>query len=368
MIGDIGIVDETDDLRAVREVTREFLADVAPHDALDRKDGRVDRALWARACTELGVAGVAVPSERGGLGIGIAGLAVVCAEAGRALAPLPLVGSVAGAQTALMLAGADDVLDALVAGERIAALAVADGAGPPVAAEPTTARRDGAGWRIDGAKWFVPDGCSADLLLVPAATPEGLSLFLVDGAAPGLTRTGVDVMDLTRDVARIDLADTPARLLGRPGDWPAIGEQVRLLQTVAAAAESLGGAERCLDDAVEYAKLRVQFGRPIGSFQAIKHRCADLAADVDDARSAVLHAAWAADESPEQLPAAAALAGVATTRAYLRCSAENVQIHGGVGFTWEHTAHLHFRRARSTAALHGNVRRHGEALLSAMGI
>ncbi len=245
MIGDIGIVDETDDLRAVREVTREFLADVAPHDALDRKDGRVDRALWARACTELGVAGVAVPSERGGLGMGFAGLAVVCAEAGRALAPLPLVGSVAGAQTALMLAGADDVLAALVSGERIAALAVADGAGPPVAAEPTTARRDGAGWRIDGTKWFVPDGCSADLLLVPAVTPEGPSLFLVDAAAPGLTRTGVDVdgpdprrgQDRSRRHARP--APRPARF-----DWPAIAERVRLLQTVAAAAESLGGAER----------------------------------------------------------------------------------------------------------------------------
>lgn len=368
MIGDIGIVDETDDLRAVREVTREFLAGVVPHDALDRKAARADRALWARACAELGVAGVAVPSERGGLGIGVAGLAVVCAEAGRALAPLPLVGSVAGAQTALLLAGADDVLPDLLSGERIAALAVADGAGPPVIAEPTTARHDGTGWRIDGAKWFVPDGCSADPLLVPAVTPEGPSLFLVDSAAPGLERTGVDVMDLTRDVARIGLDGTPARLIGRPGAWSAIAEQVRLLQTVAAAAENLGGAERCLDDAVEYAKLRVQFGRPIGSFQSIKHRCADLAADVDDARSAVLHAAWAADESPEHLPAAAALAGEATTRAYLACSAENVQIHGGVGFTWEHTAHLHFRRARSTAALYGSPRHHREALLRAMGI
>jgi acyl-CoA dehydrogenase len=366
------IVDETAELRELRAVTRQFLADLAPHAAVERKQSRVDRALWTRACTELGFAGVAVPEEHGGLGIGMAGLAIVCEEAGRALAALPLPGSVVAAQSALLLADDPAVLagelPGLLAGDHIAALALADGPGQPAPADPTTARRDGDGWRLDGTKWFVADGCSADRLLVTAATPDGLTLFLVDATAPGLTRDGVETMDLTRDVARITLAGTPARVVGRPGGWQAIAHQVRLLQTVAVACECLGGAQRCLDDAVEYARLRVQFGRPIGSFQAIKHRCADLAADVDDARSAVLHAVWAADQCPDELPAAAALAAAVSTQAYLTCSAENVQIHGGIGFTWEHTAHLHVRRARTAAALSGGPRRHREDLLAAMGI
>jgi len=366
------IAEETAELRELRAVTRAFLAAVAPHDAVDRKSARVDRTLWARACTELGVAGVAVPEEHGGLGIGVAGLAIVGEEAGRVLAALPLPGSVAAAQTALLLAGDPAALDrelpGLLAGERVAALAGADGPGDPVAGAPTTARPDGAGWRLHGRKWFVVDGGSADLLLVTATAPDGPTLFAVDAAAAEVARAGVETLDLTRDVAHVDLAGAAARPVGPLGGWPAIAARVGLAQAVAVAAENLGGAARCLADAVEYAKLRVQFGRPIGSFQAIKHRCADLAAEVEDARSAVLHAVWAAEHSPADLPAAAALATAVTTRAYLTCSAENVQIHGGIGFTWEHTAHLHVRRARSAAALSGGARRHREDLLAAMGI
>jgi alkylation response protein AidB-like acyl-CoA dehydrogenase len=366
------IVTETDDLRSLREVTRDFFALVEPHDAVERKSARIDRALWSRACQELGCAGVAVPEEHGGLGIGFGGLAIVLEEAGRALAPVPLLGSVVLAQTALLAAGdrsvLDDVLPGLLAGDRVAALATQDGPGHPAPARPATARRGSDGWRVDGEKCFVLDGMSADLLLVTAETAEGVSLLLVDPTADGVTRAGAGAMDLTRDFARIDLAGAPARLVGEPSAWPGIAERLGSLRTVAVACENLGGAERCLHEAVEYAKVRVQFGRPIGSFQAIKHRCADLAADVDDARSAVAHAVWAAAEAPEQLPAAAAMAAAVTAATYRACSAENVQIHGGIGFTWEHTAHLYFRRARSNSALFGDDRHHKEALLAALGI
>ena len=366
------IVTETGDLRSLREVTRGFLAGVDPHAAAEWKAARVDRTLWSRACRELGFAGVAVPEEHGGLGIGFAGLATVLEEAGRALAPVPLLGSVVLAQTALLSAGdgsvLDDVLPGLLAGDRVAALARQDGPGHPAPARPTTARRSADGWRVEGTKWFVLDGMSADLLLVTAEAPEGTSLFLVESDAAGVSRTAAEAMDVTRDFARIDFAEAPARLVGEAGAWPATAQRLAQLQTVAVACENLGGAERCLHDAVEYAKLRVQFGRPIGSFQAIKHRCADLAADVDDARSAVLHAVWAVDAAPEELPAAAAMAGAVTAATYRTCSAENVQIHGGIGFTWEHTAHLYFRRARSNSALFGDDRHHKEALLSSLGI
>ena len=365
------IVHETEDLATLREVAQDFFAGVDPHAPVEATR-RVDRELWSRACRELGCAGVAVPEQHGGIGIGMAGLAIVLEEAGRALAPVPLLGQVALAQTALLLADDPtvlaDTLPPLLAGEQVAALAVHDGVGDAIPSAPTTAREQADGWRVTGSKRFVLDGTSADLLLVTADTPGGASLFLVEADGDGVVRSPAESMDLTRDFAAVELWDAPARLVAEPGAWSRVWERLAPLQTLAAACESLGGAERCLTDAVEYAKLRVQFGRPIGSFQAIKHRCADLAVQLDDARSAVIHAVWCGDSAPEQLPAAAALAGAVVTRAYLDCSAENIQIHGGIGFTWEHTAHLHFRRAHSNSALFGDERAHKEALLTALGI
>ena len=354
------ILTDTDDLEALRGVTRDFVSGVRPHDPVD-KCARVDRKLWERACQELGVASVGVPEAYGGLGLGPAGMAVVVEEAGRALAPLPLLGSMVHAQ-GLLVAAADDalldeVLPGLLSGQVVAAVADRDGVSPA-----TAVLGEGV-WRLTGTKSAVVDGASADLFLVVAATDAGPSLFLVDATA--VSREAAASLDLTRDFARVALDDAPARLVG---DWAALSAAVAPTLTLALAAEAIGSAEACLHASVAYAKTRMQFGREIGSFQAVKHMLAELAVRVDDARSALDHAMWAATHHPEEAALTASMAAVTATSAQLQATADNIQVHGGIGFTWEHTAHLHFRRARSNAALFGDVRHHHENVLSALGL
>ncbi len=361
------ILSDTDDLQALREVTRDFLSDVVPHGPVDLSV-RVDRKLWERACQELGMAAVDVPEERDGLGLGPAGIAVLLEEAGRSLAPLPLLGSVVRAQGLLLSAAAlsgdesllDDVLPDLVGGRRVAAVAETDGA------QPTIASRHGHGWVLHGSKQVVLDGVSADLLLIVAGTDGGDSLFLVDATEVDIR--AAESLDLNRDFARLTLAGSHGRLVGPVGAWPELAAAVAPAFTLAVAAEALGSAEASLDAAVSYARTRVQFGRPIGSFQALKHALAEVAVLVDDARSALEHAMWAATSAPDQLSLAASIAAATATSAHLRVTTENIQVHGGIGFTWEHTAHLHFRRARSNAALFGDVRHHQSDVLRALGV
>ena len=228
---------------------------------------------------------------------------------------------------------------------------------------PATAVESDQGWLVSGTKSAVLDGVSADVLLVVADTDAGPSLFLVDAAA--VSREPAASLDLTRDFALVALDETPGRLVG---DWVALSAAVAPTLTLAVAAEAIGSAEACLEAAVSYAKTRVQFGREIGSFQAVKHLLAELAVQVDDARSALDHAMWAATHHPEEAALTASMAAVTATSAQLRATADNIQVHGGIGFTWEHTAHLHFRRARSNAALFGDVRHHHENVLSALGL
>jgi alkylation response protein AidB-like acyl-CoA dehydrogenase len=354
------ILTDTDDLQALRKVTRDFESGVRAHDVIER-DARVDRALWERACRELGVAAVGVPEEHGGLGLGAAGLAVVLEEGGRVLVPMPLLGSMVHAQELLVASGDDalleEVMPDLLSGRVVAAVADRDGI------TPATAVRDGEGWLLSGTKSAVLDGVSADVFLVVAATESGPSLFLVDGGA--VSREAATSLDLTRDFARLVLDGAPGRLVG---DWVALSAAVTPTLTLAVAAEAIGSAEACLEAAVGYAKTRVQFGREIGSFQAVKHMLADVAVLVDDARSALDHAMWAATHHPSESALTASMAAVTATTAHLQASADNIQVHGGIGFTWEHTAHLHFRRARSNAALFGDVRHHHENVLSALGL
>jgi alkylation response protein AidB-like acyl-CoA dehydrogenase len=357
-----------EDLQALQEVTREFLSSVDPHEPVERT-ARLDRALWRRACTELGVAGVDVPESHGGLGGGFAGVAVVLEEAGRTLAALPLLQSVVLAQRLLLRAGDEELvaefLPQLLAGDAVAVLADQEHPNPG-ASTPTRAALDGDRWRLSGTRWAVLDGMSADLALVPVTGDRGSSLFLVDLTAPGVRRTGAGSLDLTRDFANLELDGAAGRLVGAEGTWDELEPEIRPLRTLAVACESLGSGNRCLEAAVEYAKQRVQFGRAIGSFQAIKHTCAEVAVELDDARSAVAHAVWCVDTGSSDLTLAAAMAGATATQAHLRATADNVQVHGGIGFTWEHTAHLHFRRAHSNAALFGDVRHHREEVLRAL--
>jgi alkylation response protein AidB-like acyl-CoA dehydrogenase len=231
-----------------------------------------------------------------------------------------------------------------------------------------TAVAYGDRWKISGIKSFVLDGHTADLILVAACTPAGVSLFSVEGTAPGLTRTPLATMDQTRKQARLEFDSVPGRLLGTEGSGWDVVSQVLDLAAVALAAEQVGGAQMCLDMSVEYAKTRIQFGRPIGSFQAIKHKCADMLLEVESAKSAAYYAAWCASELNDELASMACLAKAYCSEAFFHASAENIQIHGGIGFTWEHPAHLYFKRAKSSELLFGDPTYHRELLAQRLGI
>ena len=212
------------------------------------------------------------------------------------------------------------------------------------------------------------DGHTAGLILVAARSDAGLSLFAVEPDAAGLTRTALATMDQTRKQARLEFASTPATLVGRDGGAAEGLEKTLQLAAVALAAEQVGGAQRVLDNAVDYAKNRMQFGRPIGSFQAIKHKCADMLFEVESAKSAAYYGAWAAATDDDELALAASLAKSYCSEAYFHCAAENIQIHGGIGFTWEHHAHLYFKRAKSSELLLGDPAYHRELLAQRLGI
>ena len=232
-------------------------------------------------------------------------------------------------------------------------------------------RRGAIGGRagtLNGHKSFVIDGHTAGLILVVGRTPAGLSLFGVKGDADGLTRTPLPTMDQTRKQARLEFTDTPAWLIGTDGGAEPGLSKTLDLAAVALAAEQVGGAQRCLDSSVEYAKTRIQFGRPIGSFQAIKHKCADMLLEVESAKSAAYYAGWAAAEDSDELPVVASLAKSYCSEAYFHAAAETIQIHGGIGFTWEHPAHLYFKRAKSSELMLGDPSYHRELLAQRIGI
>ncbi|MCW2498437.1 MAG: acyl-CoA dehydrogenase domain protein [Frankiales bacterium] len=367
--------DETQE--QLRTALRTFLSRRSDESAVRRlmeTETGHDAALWKQLAEELGLIGIDVPEELGGSGGSFRELAVVLEELGRASACLPYFSTVVLAAGALLLgddaAAREEHLPRIAAGTCLATLAVTEDDGSwDVARTATSARRDTDGsWRLDGTKSFVLDGLLADLLLVVARSDEGLSLFAVEGHAPGLQRTSMRTLDPTRKLAKLVLRDVPARLVGRDGAAEPLVQRVLDRAVVALAAEQLGGAQRTLEMAVDYAKIRLQFGRPIGSFQAVKHRCADMAMKVDAGRSAVAWAVAAAADGSAELPVAAAMAGVVCSEAFVFTSAENVQVHGGIGFTWEHPAHLYFRRARSSSLLFGDPAHHRAQLLERLGV
>jgi alkylation response protein AidB-like acyl-CoA dehydrogenase len=231
-----------------------------------------------------------------------------------------------------------------------------------------TATGSGDSWTLDGEKLYVLDGHTANLIITAAKTPAGISHFAVDGDAPGLTRTALSTMDQTRKQAKLEFSNVEGTLIGTDGAGWNVLSTVLDLAAVGLAAEQVGGAQMCLDMAVQYAKDRVQFGRPIGSFQAIKHKCADMLLEVESAKSAAYYAGWCASELNDELPAVASLAKAYCSDAYFHTSAENIQIHGGIGFTWEHPAHMYFKRAKSSELLFGDPTYHRELLAQRIGI
>jgi alkylation response protein AidB-like acyl-CoA dehydrogenase len=340
-----------------------------------------DAAVWRRIGAELGWPAVTIPEAYGGLGLGWVELVALMEEMGAALLCAPFFSSVCLGATALLVGGSEEQrrrhLPGIAAGETIATVAYTEANGRwDAAAIAATAERRGGEFVLAGVKTFVLDGHTADLLLVGARRPgsqgaEGVSLFAVPADAPGVVRRALPTMDQTRKQAEVTLRDVrlpAAALVGEENAGWATLERTLDLAAVALAAEQVGGAQRRLDMTVAYAKERVQFGRPIGSFQAIKHKCADLLLLVESARSAAYYAGWAAAVEDEELPALASLAKAYCSDAYFRCAADAIQIHGGVGFTWEYDVHLYFKRATSSATLLGDASYHRELLAQRIGL
>ncbi len=360
----------------LRRSVRRFLEDKSPETEVRRLMATTegyDPAVWSQMADQLGLQSLIIPEDLGGAGFGYVELTVVLEEMGAALLCAPFFSSVALAANALLTSGdrkaQEYLLPGIASGETIATLAVTEDSGrwEPDAVT-LAATETGEGWALDGHKSFVIDGHVADLVLVVARTGSGLSLFGVKGDADGLVRTPLATMDQTRKQARLEFSETPAWLIGEQGGaMPGLVKTLDLA-AVALAAEQVGGAQRCLDMSVEYAKTRIQFGRPIGSFQAIKHKCADMLLEVESSKSAAYYAGWAAAEDSDELPVVASLAKSYCSEAYFHAAAENIQIHGGIGFTWEHDAHLYFKRAKSSELLVGDPAYHRELLAQRIGI
>ncbi|MEW1826792.1 acyl-CoA dehydrogenase family protein [Streptomyces sp. NPDC088196] len=362
----------TEEQEQLRTTLRRFLADKAPSAAVRRamdSDEGYDSRLWRQMADQLGLHGLALPEAYGGFGGGPVELGIVLEELGRVLLPSPYFATVALAGQALAASNDEAAkarwLPAIADGSTTATLALAEENGSWQLEDIETSAGHGT---VSGTKMFVVDGHTADLILVVARTDTGPALFAVDGDAPGVTRTRLETLDPTRRLARVDLEAAPARRVGPDGDASAYLRTVLDLVAVALAAEQVGGAQACLDAAVAYAKVRVQFGRPIGSFQAIKHKCADLLVQVEGARSAADHAAAVAAEGSSELPVSAALAAACCADAFTHAAKENIQIHGGIGYTWEHDAHLYLKRAKSSEQLFGGPATHRARLADLVGI
>ena len=365
--------DEQEELRAA---VRRFLAEKSPETEvrrlMDTTEG-YDPAVWSQMADQLGLQSLTIPEEFGGSGFTYVELLVVLEEMGAALLCAPFFSSVALAANALLTSGDDEskkaYLPGIALGETIATLAITEDNGRwDFGGIELVAAKKGDGWTLNGHKMYVIDGHTANLTVVAARTPAGVTLFAVRDDAPGLTRTPLPTMDQTRKQAKLDFAGAPARLIGADGaGWTTLSKTLDLA-AVALAAEEVGGAQKVLEMSVEYAKVRVQFGRPIGSFQAIKHKCADMLLEVESAKSAAYYAAWAAAEDSDELPVVASLAKSYCSEAYFHAAAENIQIHGGIGFTWEHPAHLYFKRAKSSELLLGDPSYHRELLAQRIGI
>jgi alkylation response protein AidB-like acyl-CoA dehydrogenase len=360
----------------LRETVRSFLGKYSPEFEVRRmmaSEEGFDRAVWHRMADELGVQGLAVPAEYGGSGYGLSELQVVLEELGRALAPVPFLSSAVLA-TSLLLASGDttankEYLPELCAGTRIATAAVTEGgAGWGTDNWQCSAISAVEGYLLTGQKSFVPDAQAADLLLVVANTDQGPALFAIAAAAAGVSVAAPENLDATRRLSRVRLDAAPGRLLGPLGAGAGIVRRAMVPAAAGLAAEQVGGARRALELAVEYAKVRKQFGRLIGSFQAIKQKCAEVLLAVESATSAAYAAGSAVDQGSSDSAELAYLALAQCSEAYIFAATENIEVHGGIGFTWEHPAHLYYKRAIASSVLLGTAASHRERVLAELGL
>src|ERR1700722_11975474 len=360
----------------LRRVVREFLRQRSPSSAVRRLieagEGR-DPEVWAMLTGQLGLSGIAGPVRYGGAGCGPVELGLVAEEMGRALLVAPYFSTVVLAGQALAASGDEGAmarwLPGIADGSLTAALAVAEESGSwDLADLMTAAEPAGGGWAVTGSKLYVVDGHTADLLLVVARMPGGHGVFAVEGDDPGVDRARLDALDLTIPLASVTLRAARAVRGGGGRDTAGWLSEVTDLALAGLAAEQLGGAARCLDLSVEYAKVRHQFGRPIGSFQAVKHKCATVFLEVESGRSAVAEATAALAARDPDASLAAAVAYVHCSAAFTHAAKECIQIHGGIGYTWEHDAHLYLRRAKSSELFLGPPARQRARLAALAGI
>jgi len=351
----------TEEEQALADSVRKFVADRSPLTSLRQliASGQpYDGEVWKQLSAQLGLAGLTIPEEYGGAGAGVSALSVALTELGAGLVASPLLASILAAQVLLRLddeAARAELLPQIAAGERIATLALTGGFGGHVSATP-----DGA--RLNGTVSPVLNGAEADVLLIPA----GDAIYLVDGQAEGLSRERLTAIDHSRSLARVELRDTPARALA--GDAAAALSAAQDLANLALAAESAGGMRACLEMTSGYAKIRVAFGQPIGAFQAVKHRLADMAKSWELGYAALRDAARAGDEEPGRFGVAASVARVLLSDAYAEASVDTVHLHGGIGFTWEHDAHLYYKNGLSNKVLFGAPGEQLDRLAGQLGI
>ena len=349
-----------DEQLQLRAAVRRFAADNFGEAAARRlmeSEEVFDVAVWRRLGSELGVLGMSVPEAAGGVGGSLVDQAVAVEEFGAALAGGPLFGTVYLAIPALAACPAgparDELLGALIEGQRTAAFAVADIAGTFDPDRVAVTVEEGT---LTGTAGRVVDATAADVILVAARGSDGVGLYAVD--AGDTERTPLVTMDLSRPQADVAFDRAPARLLAGPDDTGRVITHALQVGAALLAIEQIGAAQHLLDLSVEYAKSRLQFGRQIGSFQAIKHRLADMLVDLEHARSTAYHAVWALTDGSDDPALAASIAQATCSAAFSRIAADTIQVHGGIGFTWEHQAHLYFKRAATDAALLGSAEQH----------
>ncbi|MBN8929826.1 MAG: hypothetical protein BGO51_17625 [Rhodospirillales bacterium 69-11] len=366
----------TNEQEEFRSVLRRFFEDRSPPTVIRRlmeTEAGWEREAWRALNQDLGIGAVHIPETYGGQGFSFVELGIVLEEMGRALVCAPYFATTALAATAILNAGTEaqkrELLPAIGTGETVATLAFTEPNGRwDASGIGLTATEANGRWRLEGAKSFVLDGHTADLIVVLARRPgsqgtDGLSFFTVRGEAAGLTRRPLKVLDPTRKQALLTFAGVEADLLGEEGAAAAPFARTMMQAAVCLANENAGGAERLRESALEYANLRVQFGRTIASFQSMKHKQADMLVDVELAKSAAYYAASAAAEDDPELPAIASLAKACTSEAYMQTAIHTVQIHGGIGFTWDNDTHLWFKRAKSSEVFLGTPAWHREKMM-----
>ncbi|MEH6696295.1 MAG: acyl-CoA dehydrogenase family protein [Hyphomonas sp.] len=352
-------LDFSDEQKQLRDQVRRFLSEQCPPTAVRAilEGGEsYDKSLYA-GLAELGVLGAAIPEEYGGVGLGHLELCVVAEELGRVLAPVPVASSIYLSAEFLLLAGSEsqksEWLPKLASGEAIGTFAMVEGQGRT---KPESIKARVSGGKLSGEKMPVADGGDADFAIVAARDDkDDVSLYIVSLTGEGVTRKALESIDPTRGQARITFDNAPVEPLGNPGDGWHIATQVLDRAAVLMAFEQLGGADRALEMARDYALDRMAFGRPIGSFQAIKHILADMYVSATLARSNCYYGAWALSSGASELPVAAATARVSATTAFQHCSKNNIQVHGGMGFTWAFDCHLYYRRSNGLALALGSL-------------